>query len=183
MKTKLALALVAAASTAAFAAPKKEIVTTASKDQKWVPLDPKAGDKGPQVAVVFGDMKKKGPIGFILKVPPGFKAGAHTHSSDDYAVIIQGTVHNFKAPGTDTGPGLTPGGSWFQPGNEAHDNECEASSKDGCQIFVYMANGFDFKPWVEKTGKDAGKDAGKKDAAKKDDAKKDDAKKDAPKKP
>lgn len=149
MKTKLALALVAAAATVAMAAPKKDETWTPAKDAKWIPLDAKAGDKGPQVSIVFGDMAKKAPIGFLLKMPAGFKAGPHTHTSDDYATIIEGTVHNFKAPGTDTGPGLTAGGHWFQPGGQPHDNECEASSKDGCLMFVYMANGFDFKPWTE----------------------------------
>jgi hypothetical protein len=152
MKAMLGLVLVAALATFASAGP-KENTWTQLKDAKWTPLDPKAGDKGPQVSVVFGDMTKKAPIGFILKVPPGFKAGAHTHTSDDYAVIIQGTVHNFKSPGTDEGPGMTPGGAWFQPAKQPHDNECEASSKDGCLIFVYMANGFDFKPWTEPAKK------------------------------
>ena len=133
----------------ALAGPAKEIVTTQNKDLKWTPIDPKdTAMKGPKMAVVFGDVKK-GPVGFILWLPPGAKPGPHTHTSDDYATVIQGTMHNFKAPGTDEGPGLTPGGTWFQPGGEPHDNECEASSKDGCQIFVYMAKGFDFKPWTE----------------------------------
>jgi hypothetical protein len=126
---------------------------TQNKDLKWTPLDPKdTAMKGPKMAVVFGDAKK-GPVGFILNIPAGFKPGPHTHSSDDYATIIQGTVHNFKAPGTDTGPGLTAGGTWFQPAGEPHDNECEASSKDGCQIFVYMPKGFDFKPWTDPAAK------------------------------
>ena len=160
MKLQLALVFLGVAATAAMAGP-KDIVLTAAKDVKWTPLDPKLGDKGPQFSVVFGDMKKKAPIGFLLKVPPGGKAGPHTHTSDDYAVIIQGTEHNFKAPGTDEGTGITSGGTWFQPGGQPHDNECEASSKDGCVTFVYMANGFDFKPWVDP--------AAKKDAPKKDD--------------
>lgn len=152
MKTTLALTLVAATATLASAAP-KENTWTSIKDAKWSPLDPNDKEgKGPQMSPVFGDMKK-GPFGFLLKVPPGFKAGPHTHTSDDYAVVIQGTVHNFKAPGTDTGPGLTAGGSWFQPGGAAHDNECEASSKDGCIIFVYVAKGFDFKPWTDPKAK------------------------------
>jgi len=131
----------------ALAGPAKDIVTTQNKDLKWTPLDPKDTEmKGPKFSVVYGDMKKKAPILFILNVPAGFKAGPHTHTSDDYATIIQGTVHNFKAPGTDEGPGITPGGTWFQPGGQVHDNECEASSKDGCQLLVYMPNGFDFKP-------------------------------------
>jgi hypothetical protein len=142
-----ALVLGATFGGSAFGGPAKDIVVTQNKDLKWAPLDPKdTAMKGPKFAVVFGDMKKKGPIGFILNVPPGFKPGPHTHSSDDYATIIQGTVHNFKAPGADTGPGVMPGGTWFQPANQVHDNECEASSKDGCQIFVYMPDGFDFKP-------------------------------------
>jgi hypothetical protein len=149
MKKTLALALVGlfAAGGVTLAGPGKDIITTQNKDLKWAPLDPKDTEgKGPKIAVVFGDMKKKAPIGFILNVPAGFKAGPHTHTSDDYATIIQGTVHNFKLPGTDEGPGITPGGTWFQPGGMPHDNECEPSSKDGCQIFVYMPNGFDFKP-------------------------------------
>jgi hypothetical protein len=150
MKTTLAVTLLAVATTAAFAGPKKDSVITQLKDAKWIPLDEKAGDKGPQVSIVFGDMKAKGkPIGFLLKVPAGFSPGPHTHTSDDYAVILQGTLHNFKAPGDDKGAGVTTGGSWFQPGGEAHDNWCEPSSKDGCIGFVYMEKGFDFKPWAE----------------------------------
>jgi hypothetical protein len=149
MKTTIALALIAAATTVASAGP-KDNTWTQVKDAKWAPLDPsdKAG-KGPQFTVVFGDMTKKEPIGVILKLPPGFKPGPHTHSSDDYAVVIQGTAHNFKSSAKDTkdtGPGLTPGGTWFQPKDAPHDNECDKASKDGCLVFVYMPNGFDFKP-------------------------------------
>jgi quercetin dioxygenase-like cupin family protein len=157
VKTHLALAFLGVAATVATAGPKEETWTKLA-DAKWTPLDPKdTAGKGPQFSVVFGDMKKKGPIGFMLKMPPGFKAGPHTHTSDDYAMVIQGTVHNFKAPGTDTGPGLTAGGSWFQPAGQAHDNECEASSKDGCIVYIYMANGFDFKPWTEPAKKEPAK--------------------------
>ena len=148
MKTTIALALLAAATTVASAGP-KDNTWTQLKDAKWAPLDPadKAG-KGPQFSLVFGDMKK-GPAGVLLKLPSGFKPGAHTHTSDDYGVIIQGTAHNFKAPGKDSGPALTAGSWWFQPGGQPHDNECEASSKDGCIIFVYVEKGFDFKPWTD----------------------------------
>jgi uncharacterized protein DUF4437 len=145
---KLALAVLgtAALATGALAGP-KDAVSTPSKDQKWTPLDPKAGDKGPQVSVVFGDMKKKAPIGFFLKIPKDFKPGPHTHASDDYAVVVSGKAHNFPAPGTDEGPAVDPGGSWFQPGGKPHDNHCEAGSE--CVIFVYMPNGFDIKPWTD----------------------------------
>jgi hypothetical protein len=132
---------------------KKEIAITQLKDTQWSPMDPSAGDKGPQMSVVFGDLKKKAPIGLLLKFPPGFKPGPHTHTSDDYAVILQGNVHNFAAPGTDEGPAVTQGGHWFQPGGQPHDNECEASSKDGCLVYVVLPNGFDFKPWAAPAAK------------------------------
>jgi len=129
------------------AAPKaKEIVTTPAANVKWTPLDPKAGDKGPQISVVFGDMKAKGPIGFLLHVPAGGKPGPHTHTSDDYAVIITGNMHNFAAGGdkVDEGPALGPGSTWFQPGKQVHDNHCDGPSD--CEFFVYMPTGFDMKP-------------------------------------
>ena len=135
---------------------KKTPTTTTAADVKWTPMDEKAGDKGPQMAVVFGDLKKKAPIGWMLKTPAGFKPGPHTHTSDDYGVVVSGSWHNFAAPGTDEGPALTAGANWYQPGGQAHDNACDASSKDGCVVFVYMPNGFDFKPWTDPKAPKAG---------------------------
>jgi hypothetical protein len=140
----VAAGMAALAGGIATAGPKDNSWTKLS-DAKWEPLDPKAGDKGPMWSLVWGDMKK-GPAAFLLKIPAGFKPGPHTHTSDDYATVIQGTVHNFPSPGTDEGPGLTAGGQWFQPGGKVHDNDCEASSKDGCLLYVYVPKGFDFKP-------------------------------------
>jgi Domain of unknown function (DUF4437) len=139
------------------AAPKaKEIVTTPASDVKWTPLDPKAGDKGPVMSVVFGDPKAKGPIGFLLKVPAGFKPGPHTHTSDDYAVIITGSMHDFAAGDVDKvdeGKALGPGSTWMQPGKQVHDNHCDGP--DACEFFVYMPNGFDMKPYVPPPAKPA----------------------------
>jgi hypothetical protein len=116
--------------------------TTTSKQLNWIPLDAKAGAKGPQISVVFGDLKTKAPIGFVLKTPPGFRPGPHTHTSDDYAVVISGRMHNFQ--GKDEGPALAAGERWHQTGDETHDNYCEPGAE--CLVFVYMPNGFDFKP-------------------------------------
>jgi len=126
------------------AAGTKDPTLTALKDEKWTPIDAKAGDKGPQMAVVFGDPKAAGkPLGFLLKLPAGFKPGPHTHTSDDYAVVVQGSAHNF-VPGADEGAALTAGGTWFQPGKKVHDNHCD--SKEDCILFVYTPAGFDFVP-------------------------------------
>lgn len=138
--TRLGIALAICVSATAFA--DRSSVTTA-KDATWIPLDAKAGDKGPQVSVVYGDLKKKGPIGFLFKTPAGFRPGSHTHSSDDYAVVIEGKMHNFPA-GKSEGPALGAGERWHQLANEPHDNYCEPGSE--CLVFVYMPNGFDFKP-------------------------------------
>ena len=117
--------------------------TTTRKEATWIPLDPKAGDKGPQVSVVFGDLAKKAPIGFLFKTPPGFRPGPHTHSSDDFAVVIEGHMHNYAA-GKAEGPGLGAGERWHQIANEPHDNYCEPGAD--CVVFIYMPDGFDFKP-------------------------------------
>ena len=147
MKTMLAATLVAAAATTAFAGP-KDISTYQMKDLKWTPISP-AGDKGPQVSFVMGDDKTKGWVAFYLKLPAGFKPGPHTHTSDYCAVVIQGTMHDWKTPGTDEGAAFGPGSGWCQPGGQPHDNECEASSKDGCISFITLPKGFDFKPVTE----------------------------------
>src|ERR1700733_5831943 len=116
--------------------------TTTASATTWIPLDAKAGAKGPQVSVVFGALDKKGPIGFLFKTPPGFKPGPHTHTSDDYAVVISGRMHNFQ--GKDTVPALATGEAWQQLGGEFHDIYCEPEAE--CVVFVYMPGGFDFKP-------------------------------------
>jgi Domain of unknown function (DUF4437) len=120
-----------------------KIVLVPPDEVKFSPLDPNDKEgKGPQAAVVFGNMKKRAPVGLLLKLPPDGRPGPHTHSSDDYAVIIKGTMHNFS-PG-DEGKGIGPGGWWKQPGKMVHDNHCEAGSE--CLLFVYLPRGFDFKP-------------------------------------
>jgi hypothetical protein len=87
------------------AAAKKEMMVTVPADVKWAPLDPKDTEgKGPQMSVLFGDPKKKGaPLGVLMRFPAGFTPGPHTHTSDDYAVVIKGTLHNFT--GDNQGPG------------------------------------------------------------------------------
>src|SRR5205085_7379746 len=98
MNTKVwgIVAAVASAGAAGFAAGAlaangKQIVLVPPEEVKFAPADPndKEGN-GPQIAVVFGDMKTKAPMGFLLKVPAGGKPGPHMHTSDDYAVIIKG---------------------------------------------------------------------------------------------
>jgi quercetin dioxygenase-like cupin family protein len=149
IKWVVSLAVVAALAFAGgvFAAGKMEKKAgwaTPSADVKWSPIDPKDTEmKGPKMTVLFGDPAKKGaPIGILLHFPAGAIPGPHTHSSDDYAVVVKGVQHNWE--GDNEGPGLGPGSIWYQPGKQVHNNHCEAGSE--CEVFVYMPNGFDFQP-------------------------------------
>jgi Domain of unknown function (DUF4437) len=143
---RTAVAVVAALALPAFSASHAgapAIRLTPADQIKYQPLDPKAGAAGPQVAVVFGQMNKKAPIGILLKTPAGFKPGPHLHTSDNHVVVVRGTAHNFAAGGPE-GSGIGPGGTWFQPGNADHDNHCTPTAE--CLLFVYLPKGFDFKP-------------------------------------
>ena len=121
-----------------------DITRTPAPEVKYQPLDPRDTEgKGPQIAMVFGDMKKPAPVGFLFKVPGGFRPGPHLHTQDYYSVVLQGVVHDF-APGSDEGKGIGPGGHWFQAGKAAHDNHC--ASAEPCVIFIYSPVGYDYIP-------------------------------------
>ena len=122
-------------------APPRQPRLTPASEQKWVPLDPSAPGNG-ELSLVFGDLSKKAPVGFLLRFPGGLKEPFHLHTSDYYAVEVSGVQHDWTA-GPDEGPQLPPGSWWFQPGNAQHANHCEAG--ETCVVFVYMPGGFDFR--------------------------------------
>ena len=122
--------------------PARPVIKPAA-DLKWTPLVPELGDKGPQLSVVFGDLKK-GPVGLLLKQPAGARPGPHTHTSDYWAVVVTGQLQDFE-PGMAAGAKKLASGSWWmQPGKAAHDNHCVEGSE--CVIFAYFPRGFDFAP-------------------------------------
>lgn len=141
-----ASALVGAAAMAAASPASRgpEITRTPPAEVKYEPLDPRdTTGKGPQIAIVFGDMQKKAPVGFLFKVPAGFRPGPHTHTQDYYSVVLEGVVHDF-APGADEGAPIGPGGFWFQAGKAPHDNHCASATP--CVIFIYSPSGYDYLP-------------------------------------
>jgi len=113
-------------------------------DVKWTPLVPQLGAKSPQMSVVFGDVKN-GPVGLLLKFPPGFTPGPHTHSSDYYGVSIAGVVQDADVGKLEASPKLGPGGHWMEAANHPHDNQCSPAGE--CIEFVYFPRGFDMKPF------------------------------------
>ena len=113
-----------------------------AKDLKWTPLDPKAGAKGPQTAVLWGD-PASGEHGMLFKLPAGMTSPPHTHSADYHAVVITGIGMNY-APDDKAPKEMPPGSYWSQPANMAHITACKAGKE--CLAYVYMKGKFDFAP-------------------------------------
>lgn len=120
---------------------KKEPTVTHASQVKWMPMVPELGDKGPQMAVVFGDLAAKGkPIGVLVKIPAGTVATPHTHSSDYWSVVIKGQESNFDGDASNAKP-LPVGSWWYQPGKDPHDNKCFEG--EDCILFTYYEKGMD----------------------------------------
>ena len=118
-------------------------VVRPAADIKWTPLVPELGAKGPQISVVFGDLKK-GPVGLLMKQPAGARPGAHSHTSDYWAVVVSGQLQAFEPGMGSSARKLGTGSWWMQPGKAAHDNHCVDGSE--CVAFIYLPKGFDFAP-------------------------------------
>jgi quercetin dioxygenase-like cupin family protein len=131
LRWMIALSLASAGLGAAggvFAAKSKEIVVTPDSEVKFQPLDPTDTEgKGTQISVVFGDLKKKGPVGYLLKVPAGATSPAHTHTSDDYAVVVKGAMSNHP-PGAESKL-LSPGERLRLRAGQHRDGEDERREK------------------------------------------------------
>ena|SRR5579862_4978827 len=59
---------------------------------KFAPAPP-ALPKGAQLAVLYGDPGKEGPLVVRLKFPSGYKIPAHMHSNDENVTVISGTLN------------------------------------------------------------------------------------------
>jgi quercetin dioxygenase-like cupin family protein len=116
----------------------------------WTPLM----EGGPEMAVVHGD-PQTGPSAFFLRVPPGGKAGVHSHTADYQAVVVSGAPKHFLAGGGKKAKALDAGSHWFQPGAQAHDDEC--TGKEPCVLFIISDGKFDMtaepKAKAPKVGK------------------------------
>jgi len=113
----------------------KDYTITPAGTAKFGPVDP-AQPKGAQAAIIQGD-PKTGPVAFLLKLPKG-KVPVHWHTSDYWAVLVEGKTKHWL-PGKDADAKANgPGTAWYQPGGsdkDAHGDSCET---DSCTIFIYM---------------------------------------------
>jgi hypothetical protein len=130
----------AQASTGQKAGPGQPVFIPAA-DLKWTDLDPK-GAPGVKIADLWGD-HTKGAFGGYIKLPAGFAAPLHTHTSAMKVVFLTGTY--LQAPEGKAEVRLGPGSYMMQPGgNYRHTTSCDKASE--CLFFVESGGKFDLKP-------------------------------------
>jgi len=120
------------------------VVLMPADDIKWtdVPQFP-----GVKMAVVQGDANK-GPFHALIKLPAGFMAPLHHHTSDHYATVLSGTVV-FTVDGKDT---RLPAGSYFSfTGKKQHVTKCDAGSD--CVVYNDVRGKWDVVPETGKATK------------------------------
>lgn len=121
--------------------PRKVMKSVMADKLDWKPLVPEAGDKGPMVATMFGDMMSAAN-GFFIKLPAGDKGLLHTHTNDYHGVGVTATSAAQDGGKTHA---VAASSYWFQPGGTAHLNACPG--KTPCIGFAHFTAGkFDFAP-------------------------------------
>jgi len=102
-------------------------------DLEWVPM---MEGSPAEITILWGD-PAVGPVGLLIRIPPGFEAPMHWHTSNYHAVVVQGTHQHWidgedRAAAADLGPG-----SYFRQVNK----EVHADANVGADqviAFVYF---------------------------------------------
>ncbi len=84
-----------------------------------------------------------GRHGDVVRFPPGFDSGPHTHTASYRGVVIQGELMN-PAGRESTSVRLPPGSTWFVAGGVVHSTKCVSDQE--CMFYVHQEAGFDFTP-------------------------------------
>ncbi|MEY3903139.1 MAG: hypothetical protein RL189_2445 [Pseudomonadota bacterium] len=95
-----------------------------------------------KVAVLWGN-PEKGAHGRYLKLPGGFEAGMHSHSSPYHGVLISGTWMHWEE-GTTTPTELSAGSYVMQPGKKNHADKCKEGSD--CVVLIVQPGKSDYIP-------------------------------------
>jgi beta-alanine degradation protein BauB len=94
-----------------------------------------------KAAAAYGDFSQ-GAHGTFLRLPGGFASPAHSHSNDEWGVIVAGVAANGKPGAPDV---LLPVGSYFfQKAGETHITKCV--SENECVILLSQPGKYDFIP-------------------------------------
>jgi hypothetical protein len=97
-----------------------------------------------QMAKLWGD-RDQGAYGMLLKMPAGFEAGSHAHTSDYHAINVQGTwLHTMDGQTKE----LPVGSYVMQPGKQFHNDACKGP--DDCILFIQQDAKGDFIPAEKK---------------------------------
>lgn len=106
---------------------------------RYLPAEkvPWAGEGGApvQLGALWGD-RAKGEAGTLLRTPPGFRSGLHSHTADYWAVVVQGSWEHW-VPSTGEGRGihLESGAHWTQVKTQLHEDACVSDVP--CIIFLF----------------------------------------------
>ena len=122
MKRSICLIVAMAAPAMTFAADE------ATPGNRYLPADsiPWVEEAGApvQLGALWGD-RAIGEAGTLLRTPAGFRSGAHSHTADYWAVVIEGAWEHW-VPSTGEGAGLRleSGSHWTQVKTQLHEDAC-----------------------------------------------------------
>jgi quercetin dioxygenase-like cupin family protein len=108
---------------------------------KWADVP---GFPGLKMAAIQGD-PAKGAHHAMIKLPAGFVAPLHHHSSDHYVTVVSGTVL-FTVDGKETK--LPPGSYFSYTGKKQHITKCDAGAE--CILSMDTRGKWDVVPEKEK---------------------------------
>ena len=78
------------------------------------------GDLPIQIAVLWGN-PMEGPSAVMMKFPPNFPGGMHTHAYGYHAVVVRGASKHWSENETETAAALQmPGDYWYQEAGLVH---------------------------------------------------------------
>ena len=142
--TATVLALTSVSFVAGMAAAKgaaKTLVLSPLAEAKWTPLM-KEGPL-PAFAPIEGDATKGAHFAY-LKLPAGFTSPPHSHSSDYWAVLVQGKMTHWAAVGGSEAEAkpLGVGDLTFMPAKLDHISKCFPGAE--CILAVVQKGKFDF---------------------------------------
>lgn len=73
-----------------------------------------------QIAVLWGN-PQEGPSAVMMKFPPNFPGGMHTHTYGYHAVVVSGASKHWGQDETEaTAPLQMPGDYWYQEAGQVH---------------------------------------------------------------
>jgi hypothetical protein len=109
-------------------------------DAKWTPL---MKDPLPAFASIEGDAMKGAHYAY-LKLPAGFTSPAHSHSSDYWAVLVQGKMTHWAVQGGSEAESkqLGVGDLTYMPAKTEHISKCFAGAD--CIMAIFQKGKFDF---------------------------------------